>query len=62
MLRDAINYFKDDENVYTNQQIIRHKDTFRGVIVKEWIAGNEHDVSYHNYNKILIKCCVHVYV
>ena len=62
MLRDEIKYFKDVENYYTNQQIIRHKEIFRGVIVKEWITGNEHGVNFHNYKKILIKCCVQFYV
>ena len=38
MLDNINEYFNDDNNPYTNQQLIRHKDLFRGVIVKEWVA------------------------
>ena len=62
MLRDIIKYFNYDDNYYANQQIIGYKDMFMGVIIKEWVAGNEHGVIFHNYNKILIKCCVQFYV
>ena len=55
-------YFNDDDNYYANQQIIGYKDVFRGVIVKEWVVGNEYGVNLHNYNNILIKCCVQFYV
>ena len=57
MLRCAIKCFNDDENYHTNQQMIGHKDMFRGVVVKEWIVGNECGVNFHNYNEILTKCC-----
>ena len=48
ILRDIIKYFNDDENCYANQQTIGCKDIFRGVIVKEWIVGNECGVNFHN--------------
>ena len=54
--------FNDDDDFFTNQQTIGHKNMFRGVMVKEWIVGNEHCVNFHNYNKILIKCSRHIYL
>ena len=34
---------------------------FRGVIVKEWVAVNEDNINYHEYNRILVKSCVRFY-
>ena len=58
MMKEMIKNFNDDEDCYTNQKIIGHKDMFRGVIVKEWIVGNEDCVDFHTCNNILMKCCV----
>ena len=53
MMKEIIKYFNDDEDCSTNQQTIGCKDMFRGIIVKEWIVGNEDYVSSHTCNKIL---------
>ena len=57
MMKDAIKHFNDDEDHHANQQTIGCEDMFRGLIVKEWIVGNEHCVNFHIFNKILIKHC-----
>ena len=62
MMKYVINHFNDDEDCYNNQQIIKFKDLFRGLIVKERIVNNGECVSFHTHNKILIKYCVNFYV
>ena len=61
-MKDIIKNFNDDEDWFTNQQMIGFKDMFRGLIVKQWIAGNEHCVNFHIYNKISTNYCVKFYV
>ena len=58
MLNDINKYFNNDNDYYTNQQLIGHIDMFRGVVVKEWVVGNDDNINFHACNKVLVKSCV----
>ena len=62
MIKDIKRYFSGDETeYYANQQLIGIKALFRGVIVKEWVAVNNDNMNYHEYNRILVKSCMQFY-
>ena len=61
MLNDINKYFNDNEDYYTNQQMIGHRDLFRGVVVKEWVMKNHNNINFHAYNKVLVKISVQFY-
>ena len=55
MANDAKNHFDDDDDCFTNHQLEGHRDLFRGVIVKEWVMGNNNKINFHVCNKACIK-------
>ena len=61
MLNDVNKYFNNNDDYYTNQQLIGHRELFRGVVVKEWVIENQNNINFHAYNKVLVKSCVQFY-
>ena len=61
MLNDINKYFNNNEDYYTNQQMIGYRDLFRGVVVKEWVIENQNNINFYAYNKVLVKSCVQFY-
>ena len=61
MLNDISKYSNNGDDYYTNQQLIGHKDIFRGVVVKEWVMGNDNNINFHTCNKVLVKSSVTFY-
>ena len=58
MLKDINKCFNDDNDYYANQQLIGCNDTFRGVVVKEWVMGNNNSINFHACSKVLVKSSV----
>ena len=54
MLNDMKSHFNNDDDYHANQQLIGHKDLFRGVIVKHWAIDDHSGVNFHPHNKVLI--------
>ena len=42
-------------NHCTNQQLIGHRDMFRGGSVKEWVMGNNNSTNLHARGEALVK-------
>ena len=61
MLNNISKYFNNEDDFYTNQQLVGHKDFFRGAAVKEWIMGNDRNINFHAYNKVLVKNSLQFY-
>ena len=60
-LKEINEYFNNDDDYYTNQQLIGYIDLFGGVIVKEWAMGNYNNINFHACKKVLVKSCVQFY-
>ena len=58
MLFDINKNFNNDDNPWTNQQIIGHKDLFRGVIVKECAVPNQKPIESKSCDKVIINMCL----
>ena len=58
MLSDFSKYVNKDNNTYKNQQVIGHKDLFRGVIVIEQVILNQNWINFNSHIKVIAKSCV----
>ena len=58
MLKDINECFNNCNDHHTNQQLIGHRDMFRGVVVKEWVIGKNINIIFHAHNKVLVKSIV----
>ena len=53
--------FNKTNHYYTNQQLIRCEDLFRGVVAKEWVIGNQGRINFYQHDKLLAQNCVQHY-
>ena len=64
-VQEMLNYVKKDfnktNNHCTSQQLIGNNDLFRGVIVKEWVMGNQGRIDFPQCNTVVVKICVQHY-
>ena len=61
ILNDVKKYFNKTNNYCSNQQLIGCKDLFRGVMVKEWVMGNQGRIDFPQCNTVVVKICVQHY-
>ena len=61
MLNDVNKYFNNNDDYHTNQQLIGHRELFRGVIVKEWVIENLNNMHFHTCDKVFVKNYVQFY-
>ena len=55
VLHEINNYFNNDNNACTNQNLIGHRDLFRRVIAKEWVVSNQKHIDFRSYDKAIVK-------
>ena len=46
MPNDIGKYFNNEENFWTNQQVLGKREVFRGIIVKDWVAITVESVDF----------------
>ena len=61
MLKDINKYFNNDDDCHTSQKLIGRRDVFRGIVLKEWVMGNNNNMNLHACNKVLVKIRVKFY-
>ena len=61
MENDIDKYFNEEENFWTNQQILGMREVLRGIIVKDWASMQLESMDFSQCNKVLIKNTVDFY-
>ena len=61
MENDIGKYFNEEENFWTNQQVLGMREVLRGIVVKDWVAMPVECIDFTQYNKVLIKKAVVFY-
>ena len=61
ILKDTNKHLNNEYYYHTNQQLICHKDVFRGAIVKDWVVGNSNSVNVYLCNNFFIEQCINCY-
>ena len=54
-------YFNNEENFWTNQQVLGMREVFRGIMVKDWASTPVESTDFTQHNKVLIKKDVNFY-
>ena len=58
ILQEMNKYFNNDTIFDANQQLIGHRDLFRGVVVKELVVSNKKNIDLRSTNKEIEKMSV----
>ena len=61
ILNDEKKNFNKTNNHNSNQQLVGHNDLFRGVIVKQWLMGNQVRIIFFRHNEALAKFFIKCY-
>ena len=61
MENDIEKYLNNKENLCTNQEMLRMREVFRGVMFKKWVIMPNEIIDYLKHNKLLIEKGVRLY-
>ena len=54
IIKDVGKYFNNEQNFWTNQQVIGIREVLKGIAVKNWVLFPVESTEFKKYNKILI--------
>ena len=58
MIHDERKHFHNETVYCTNQEVLGCRETFRGIVLKEWVVQFNIRINVDEHNKVLVIICV----
>ena len=54
MIKDINKYFKNESNLYSNQETLGYREMFIRIVVKEWVIQCKEEILFDECNQVLV--------